>query len=106
MAVGGLVLTLHPDPQREREVLRQIAADPRLEQGPRTGSRLALVVTTDSLGEGHALCEALLAHPGIENLEVAYVAPEEERVHGASDARVNTAPEGGLQEETIDGRQR
>lgn len=83
MAVGGLVLTLSPDPALRSDAEAVLAADPRLETGPREGLRQAVVATTDTLGEGHALCERLMAHPGIENLEVAYVAPEEERAAGA-----------------------
>ena len=78
MAVGGLVLTLSAEPDAQASALLQIEADPRLEAGPRHGNRLALVATTDTLGEGHDLCEALLAHAGIDNLEVAYVASEED----------------------------
>ncbi|MDF1700943.1 MAG: hypothetical protein P1V36_07265 [Planctomycetota bacterium] len=79
MAVGGLVLSLSSDAVSRRAAEELLRSDPRIEEGPREGLRLAVVATTDTLGQGHELCEALLAHPGIENLEVAYVAPEEER---------------------------
>ena len=79
MAVGGLVLTLSPDPSLRGDAEAFLRSDLRLEEGPRQGLRVAVVATTGTLGEGRDLCEALIAHPGIENLEVAYVAPEEER---------------------------
>ena len=79
MAVGGLVLSLSPDPALRQSAEDLLRAEPRLDEGPREGLRIAVVATTDTLGEGHELCEALLAHPGIDHLEVAYVAPEEER---------------------------
>ncbi|HIG05151.1 MAG: hypothetical protein HN940_05825 [Planctomycetes bacterium] len=79
MAVGGLILSLSPDLALRQSAEDCVRSDPRLEEGPRHRLRMAVVATTDTLGEGHDLCEALLAHPGIENLEVAYVAPEEER---------------------------
>lgn len=78
MAVGGLVLTLSSEPSLRREAQHRIRIDPRLEEGPCEGLRMAVVAITDTLGEGHGLCQSLLAHPGIENLEVAYVAPEED----------------------------
>lgn len=84
MAVGGLVLSLSSDPTLRREAEAFLQADPRLDEGPRAGLRVAVVATTDTLGEGRDLCEALIAHPGIENLEVAYVAPEEERAVGCA----------------------
>lgn len=79
MAIGGLVLSLSNDPELRRAAERWIDREPRLETGPSEGPRLAVVASTDTLGEGHELCQALLDLPGIENLEVAYVAPEEER---------------------------
>lgn len=77
MAVGGLVLSLSSDPRQRVAAERWIRADARLEEGPRAGLRLAVVALTDTLGAGHDLCQELLAHPGIDHLEVAYVAPEE-----------------------------
>ncbi len=79
MAIGGLVLSLSTDPELRREAECWIDREPRLETGPREGQRLAVVAATDTLGEGHDLCEALIALPGIDNVEVAYVAPEEDR---------------------------
>lgn len=78
MAVGGLVLSLSADTPQRLAAERWIQADPRLEQGPREGLRLAVVALTDTLRAGHDLCQELLAQPGIDHLEVAYVAPEEE----------------------------
>lgn len=83
MAVGGLVLTLSPDEALRHDAECLLRDDPRLEPGPRAGLRMAVVATTATLGEGHDLCQRLLAHPGIDNLEVAYVAPEEERAADA-----------------------
>ncbi len=77
MAVGGLVVSFSSDPALRAAAEDLIRSEPRLETGPGEGVRLALVATTDTLGEGHDLCQALLAHPGVVNLEVAYVAPEE-----------------------------
>jgi hypothetical protein len=78
MAVGGLVLTLSSDPDARASVLAWIQQETRLEEGPQEGHRMAVVATTETLGEGHDLCQVLLSHPGIDNLEVAYVAPEED----------------------------
>jgi hypothetical protein len=79
MAIGGLVLSLSTDPELRRAAERWIDQEPRLETGPQAGQRLAVVAATDTLGEGHDLCEALLGLPGVDNVEVAYVAPEEDR---------------------------
>jgi hypothetical protein len=78
MAIGGLVLTLSSSAPLQRAALRFLHTDPRLEIGLNDGARLAAVATTDTLGEGRDLCEALTNHPGIDRVEVAYVATEEE----------------------------
>lgn len=78
MAIGGLVLSLSPDPERRTAALAWIRAHPCLEVGPSEGVRLAVVATTETLGAGRDLCEALVELPGIDALEVAYIASEDD----------------------------
>lgn len=78
MPVSGIVLTLTEDRVRREEALRHLAADGRLEVGPAEGRRVAVVLVTESLADGRDLCEALIDLPGVDQLEVAYVAAEDE----------------------------
>lgn len=77
MPVSGIVLTLTEDRERRDGVLRHLAVDERVELGPTEGRRVAVVLVTDSLAAGRDLCEELVALPGIDQLEVAYVAAED-----------------------------
>ena len=62
MPVSGIVLTLTEDRVRREDALRHLAAD------------------------GRDLCEALIDLPGVDQLEVAYVAAEDEPASTAEGA--------------------
>ena len=78
MPVSGIVLTLTEERESREGVLRRLRADARVDVGPADGCRVAIVLVTDSLAAGRDLCEQLVALPGIDQLEVAYVAAEDE----------------------------
>lgn len=79
MPIGGLVVSFTSDPACRGSAREAIDADPRLERGPEHGDRMAVVVETATLAEGRDLCEALCLHPGISDVQLAYLSDEDER---------------------------
>lgn len=73
MAVSGLVITLSSDETQAAAVIGALDADPRLTVGSRSGRRVPLVAETPGPDEDRVLWGWLREHPGIENVEVAFV---------------------------------
>ncbi|MDZ4754570.1 MAG: hypothetical protein SGJ11_08740 [Phycisphaerae bacterium] len=74
MAISGLVVTLHEDSAAADAAVSALSDDGRVSVGERFGRRVAIVAETGSVAEDRDLWDALLAIPGVEHLDVAYVA--------------------------------
>ncbi len=73
MPIGGLVLTLDPDPALRESILAALTADPRLTLGQPLGVRLPMVAETLTLDDGDALVRELSAAPGVLFVDVVSV---------------------------------
>jgi hypothetical protein len=65
MVVSALVVTLPADPTRSREVLAELARDPRLTIGERVSDRVPVIAETSHAHEGAALFGRLERLPGV-----------------------------------------
>lgn len=73
MPIGGLVVTLDPDPSRRDAALGALAADPRLTLGEPVHDRLPVVAETSTLDEGDALFREVAGAPGVLFVDVISV---------------------------------
>jgi hypothetical protein len=73
MAISGLVITLSENESAAHAALMSLESDPRLTMGECFGHRVAIVAETSSPDADQALWEALRSHPGIVNVDVAFV---------------------------------
>jgi hypothetical protein len=79
MAISGLVITLCDDAERAEAAVCRLASEPRLELGPQTGRRLAVVADTRSPRADRELWEALHRTDGVTHVDVVYVRFEDDR---------------------------
>jgi nitrate reductase NapAB chaperone NapD len=81
MPICGLVITLHGSPDLADRALDAIEADARFEIGYQTGSRLPVVVETDSKEADRRAWDWLHEQPGVSHVDVVYAhldgAPQE-----------------------------
>lgn len=73
MPIGGLVVTLDPDPARRALAHGALASDPRLTLGEARGDRLPVVAETATLDEGEALFRQVSEVPGVIFVDVVSV---------------------------------
>lgn len=77
MAVSGLVVTLAEHEGYADAARARIARDPRVTLGGQFGRRLSLVAQTDGPGADRDLWDDLRAIPGVEHVDVTFVAFDE-----------------------------
>ena len=73
MVVSALVVTLDPEPGRLAAALARLAADPRLELGPRHRERLAVVSETATTKASVELVDELQATVGVARVDVVSI---------------------------------
>ena len=77
MAVSGIVLTLSDDDAKAANALESLARDVRITLGERFGKRVAAVAETPSVDGDRELWDDLHRTPGIEFVDVTFVALDE-----------------------------
>lgn len=74
MAVSGIVVTLSEDSALAAAALGALRADGRLTLGERFGARVAAVAENAGVAEDGAMWDDLHALPGVERVDVTFVA--------------------------------
>jgi hypothetical protein len=76
--ISGITITLSPDPGLTQAALAALAAAPSLALGPRAGTRIAAVLETDGAASSERAWALLLSIPGVLQVDLACVFPEQD----------------------------